>query len=105
MLSDLGVPDEVITDIKAGEKRFEAETEEENVDLWEAVLEHLKDVENFVVKGGTILAGDNDDYSKANEIYERVEKDPFADDPAEQTASDETDAEAADAEDESTALA
>lgn len=106
VLSDLDVSEEHIKEIldESENTRYEAETKQENSALFEAIVEHLKDLD-AVWKGGTMYGGDGE-YSKLTKVVEAVEKNPFADDPAEQTASDDdAESEAADAEDDGAALA
>jgi hypothetical protein len=75
VLGDLGIDDETIQAIKDGDKRYVAETPEENQDLYAAVVTRLNEVDDLVVKAGTKFAGDDDDYSKVKDIIERVDKD------------------------------
>lgn len=103
VLADLGISDDVIEEIMDGKKRYEAENEQENAALFEAVVDHLSEVD-AVWKGGTKFGGDND-YSKLVDVIDTVDKNPFSDDPADSTTSEESDTEAADAEDDATALA
>lgn len=98
VLGDLGIDEDTIEAIKAGDKRYVAETEAENQDLYAAVVSRLDEVDDLVVKAGTKFAGDDDDYSKVKEVIERVEKDvplPESDDGADADA-DTADAENAD---------
>ena len=89
VLRELGIEDELVERIMdpSDDTRYEAETEEENQELYEAVLKHLADYGEFVLKAGTKLAGKDNGYSKVNDIHDLVEKDPF-DDPAEVVASE-----------------
>lgn len=95
VLADLGLDDETIEAIKNGEMRYEAETESENTDLYSAVVTHLSQLNGFVVKGGTKY-NKGEDFSKVNDIYGRVDEDPFAE--TGDAAESDSDAESADAE-------
>lgn len=101
VLRELGADDDLVAAIEAGDKRYEAKDEDENRELMQAVAKHIG---GKVLRAGSKWNGEAD-YSKVTEFYELSETDPFSDDPADSTTSEESDTEAADAEDDGAALA
>lgn len=81
VLDDIGVDEDDIEGIldPDDDRRYEAEDEKENQALYAAVVSRLSELDNLVLKAGTKQAGKDNDYSKINGIYKRVEKDPFPD--------------------------
>lgn len=87
VLRDLGASDELIQEIKDGDERYIAKSEDENRELMEALA---KNIDGVVLRAGSKL-NSNGEYSVVKEFYEIVDNDPFAnaDDDAESESADE----------------
>lgn len=88
ILAELVGNDEIANAIANGDKRWEAETDEENEALGKAVAQFLS--EKVFRVGVKIKEGKNGDYPVIKEFYKTVDEDPF----------DEPDSDDADSEDE-----
>ena len=101
VLRELGADDDLVDAIEAGDKRYEAQDEEENQELMQAVAKHIG---GKVLRAGSKWNGD-EEYSKVTEFYELSDKDPFSGDPTDSTDAAADESEAADADDDAAALA
>jgi cobalamin biosynthesis protein CobT len=99
VLKDVGLDEETIEAIKAGDDRCFAADEQDNQELFAAVVNRLDNVDDLVLKAGTKFAGDDEDYSKVKDIIERVDKDvpPPQDSDESAAEAEDADAEGADA--------
>lgn len=90
VLHELGADEERVQAIEDGEERFEAETQDENLALMEAVAKHIDD---RVIRAGT---GHNSkgEYSVAKDFYEEADENPFDDVEEEDEDVDEDEGEA-----------
>jgi len=86
VLKELGADADLIEKVRDGDERFEAENEDENVALMQAVAKHIGDA---VIRTGT---GHNSsgEYSVAKDFYESVDEDPFKESDDADEAADES---------------
>lgn len=68
VLQDLGADDDLVEKVVNGEKRYEAHTHEENLELMQAIAKHY---DGQVLRAGTKA---KDDYSVVKEVYTAVDQ-------------------------------